>query len=165
MVLYWFLLFFKHFHSKTNVFFFTFLYFYNNFTIKPMVFQPFWAKTQQNQCFFNTFERKHSKTNGSLNSLSVRVPHNFSRRVLQTQGPNPLLEIGFTTLFFNTGFILVFALFYFFTIKPVVFFIALHFYNKNHVNQCFFNMLERKHSKTNGFSILLNENTIKPQDF
>ena len=31
----------------------------------------------------------------SLNSLSVRVPHNLSRRVLQMHGPNPWAGIGF----------------------------------------------------------------------
>ena len=30
----------------------------------------------------------------SLNSLSVRVPHNISSRVVQTQTPNPLLVAG-----------------------------------------------------------------------
>ena len=48
----------------------------------------------------------------SLNSLSVRVPHNSSRRVLQTQTPNPLLEAGGWWLAVaGTGF----------TVKPMVF--------------------------------------------
>ena len=31
--------------------------------------------------------------NFSLNSLAVRVPHNFSRRVCVSQGPNPLVGL------------------------------------------------------------------------
>ena len=33
----------------------------------------------------------------SLNSLAVRVPHNFSRQVLQGHGPNPWLERSFSS--------------------------------------------------------------------
>ena len=43
--------------------------------------------------------RLSTKNVGSLNSLSVRVPHNISRRVLQVHGPNPWLER------FRSGFI------------------------------------------------------------
>ena len=48
-------------------------------------------------CFFTFsildvfFDYGVYKTNGSLNSLSVRVPHNLSSRVLQLHGPNPWL--------------------------------------------------------------------------
>ena len=42
----------------------------------------------------------------SLNSLAVRVPHNISRRVLEFHSPNPLLEIGFTTLCFKKPLVL-----------------------------------------------------------
>ena len=75
----------------------------------------------------------------SLNSLAVRVPHNISRRVLQTQGPNPLLEIGFTTLVFKKPVILSWLLLFsvFFTIKPLVFFTVLHFYDKTNGFQHF----------------------------
>ena len=71
--------------------------------------------------------------------------------MFEGQTPDPLLVAGGCWLLAvaGTGF----------TIKPMVF----QFFSASLlVKPMVFNMFERKHSKTNAFSALFNENTIKP---
>ena len=80
----------------------------------------------------------------SLSSLAVRVPHNVSRRVLETQTPNPWLDR------FRSGFI----------VKPIFYVLFLFFEKffpgKTNGFFTFFNFsihLHKEHYKTNPASI------------
>ena len=50
-------------------------------------------KHRKTNGFITFWNETQSKTNDSLNSLAVRVPHNSSRRVLVRQTPNPWPEL------------------------------------------------------------------------
>ena len=123
------------------------------------------------------FERKHSKTNCfSLNSLSVRVPHNFSRRVLQTQGPNPWLE-RFRGRFIVKPLFLFFIYMSrkFFSGKTNGFFtffnFSLHLHKERYKTNAFFTFfnfslhLHKERYKTNGFFGFKASLLVKPMVF
>ena len=93
------------------------------------------------------------KTDFSLNSLSVRVPHNLSRRVLQVHGPNPWPER------FRGRFIVKpFVLFFIYMSRKFV-------SGKTNVFFTFFNFslhLHKERYKTNGFFGFKASLLIKP---
>ena len=102
----------------------------------------------------------------SLKSVAVRVPHNISRRVCESHGPNPWPE-RFRSRFIVKPFFLLFI--YksrkFFSGKTNGFFtffnFSLHLHKEHYKTNGFFTFLHF-FNKTIGFLAFLSENTIKP---
>ena len=137
---------------------------------------PYRQAVQEKSKVTLLFSKSIKKSSGSLNSLSVRVPHNISRRVCELHGPNPWLE-RFRGRFIVKPLFLFFIYMSrkFFSGKTNGFFtffnFSLHLHKERYKTNAFFTFfnfslhLHKERCKTNAFLIFLSEKTVKPVVF